>query len=1186
MKLSTTFTLAALALTTPMLCQAQDPVGSLAQVKQLAAAGKINEAAQLADRVITKFSGEGNLAKQYSYVVPFYLWEKATMYMKVGRYDEAVEAFKKLNPGQRWSSKEFLNTARASLPAEQMDYVEMYSTASIFQQGHARYKQAIGTDGKGGDLSKLDEAIKYLDEYLKLLEKGKVSKAEKKLKVESQVCFLLMQSCLLKPTPDFKKANEYLEKSMQGKGKLPDDMAIQGLESIVKVATTKPEYIDWAYKIIEGNPSSYNLGAQRSAKFAGKFLNMGIRVASLVPKFMQNNTPQGIDQGAQAARAASALFSIMPDLREVANATGALDKNIGKLKDERRPVISDSGTGESIKPEVNKKLLSQYKDFIAKGKYTEAYAIMTQANMYYQCFSSARLGRAGFQVIVDRYPDLQKEEKDPKNKDKKILKPQKDNNLYLLSQFCSACGDEAAQEKYQAMMDQSSADGSMKKSLAFGELKKLWKKAEATYKDPKASDSDKRSAYEKVIKQTDTVMEQMKDNKSIWAYACMLKLTSNFRIANYGKAIEVGNEFLKSEALNAKGEGAIKPAQVDQFTTQALYFISESYISLGKAGDLSQYENAYKQFEKYVTYLAGASFKPTTETLPDKLLKDKIAPNFYYGIANMLMDRGRQQEDTQKQDYETATKLCKIISDSWKDNPIAPRAALTAGNLQMFISRDGKLDKAVADEGKRASLALFDTARTSAFAMAEKDAKQAAKMKDVASQALFFLASYSADLKITPEETNEQQSARIQGYVDEFWSKADSEGNASALDMSDLALARACKATKDTPGAVEAFDAAVKKDEEIIAREATYAFKRNTPNSKLERYINSYVEKYTKGMATFHGKNMTLADKSEKFGNFPGLDPNDKYTGSIFRMAIITAMGDEMAAAKDPEVKKQLRTDMTKALEEMALKYRPDDLTNYNCVQVGDYLVKYVGEMSDPSSMEHELNQAIAYYSKVIERKGEYLDNARVGKAQALAYRGKGNDKQDAIALYQEVSECGDPVIMAPALYGMAENYMATGNVKQAIACAEKFLNNRQMTFKRLDMILLAGDAYLKDQNYNSALIQFMNVYNQNKGRFEYSIPACIKMMDTWAARNTPATGSRMKGDYKPSDAYQAWTTGKSFVELINRSVKAGGDKFKLTGSQMKLLSDLEAKVKAANTPQVQQEEKQRVDFANRVQQN
>ena len=105
MKFNTTLTLAALALTTPMLCQAQDPVGSLAQVKQLAAAGKIDEAAQLADKVVAKFSGEGNLAKQYCYVIPFYLWEKATMYMKAGRYDEAVNAFKKLNPGQRWSSK-------------------------------------------------------------------------------------------------------------------------------------------------------------------------------------------------------------------------------------------------------------------------------------------------------------------------------------------------------------------------------------------------------------------------------------------------------------------------------------------------------------------------------------------------------------------------------------------------------------------------------------------------------------------------------------------------------------------------------------------------------------------------------------------------------------------------------------------------------------------------------------------------------------------------------------------------------------------------------------------------------------------------------------------------------------------------------------------------------------------------
>ena len=81
--------MAALALSMPMVCQAQDPLSSLTKVKARATQGKTEDAVKLCDAVIKRYSGKGGTAQQFAYVLPFYAWEKGVCYFKGGMYDEA-----------------------------------------------------------------------------------------------------------------------------------------------------------------------------------------------------------------------------------------------------------------------------------------------------------------------------------------------------------------------------------------------------------------------------------------------------------------------------------------------------------------------------------------------------------------------------------------------------------------------------------------------------------------------------------------------------------------------------------------------------------------------------------------------------------------------------------------------------------------------------------------------------------------------------------------------------------------------------------------------------------------------------------------------------------------------------------------------------------------------------------------
>ena len=225
-KYSTVVSVMALAaVSAPYVCQAQDPAGKFKVIGQKAAAGKVDEALKLCDDMLAYFGKKSRAAQQYSFYEPFFVWKKGEILRGAKRYDEAYKVYKQLSENEAYQDDAKRKRAKERGLNNKEGY-DPYLTASIYFMGMCKYQQGVG-DAKSKlepNPAAFEEAIPALESYLAIYEKGKISKLEKALKLDGQICFMLMQSYILKPQADFKTASKYLEKGKTCKGALPDDI--------------------------------------------------------------------------------------------------------------------------------------------------------------------------------------------------------------------------------------------------------------------------------------------------------------------------------------------------------------------------------------------------------------------------------------------------------------------------------------------------------------------------------------------------------------------------------------------------------------------------------------------------------------------------------------------------------------------------------------------------------------------------------------------------------------------------------------------------------------------------------------------------------------------------------------------------------------------------------------------------
>ena len=1117
--------MAALAFSMPMVCQAQDPLSSLTKVKALVKQKKIDDAVKLCDAVIKRFSGKGATARQFAYVLPFYAWEKAVAYYQGGRYDEAYDAFKAFMEDERWKEPARLAKAKEMVPGQPEAY-EPYFTYALFQMGNCRYKQGVGEQGKdNGDKSKFEDAITCFEKYLGLVQSGKVSNMEKKLKIDGQICFILVQANILKEKPDFKRAAEYLEMSRKVKGRVPDEMAMEGLNTIVNVAISTPENVGWVYKLIESSPASYNLDPARAARNSNKFYNLGQRAY----KVMEAGLVEGNDeQAAEAARTANALFGLVTDMSSARAALAAQVKACGAYK---KPLV-DRGTGARLNGASSKKLLDSYKALGDKGMEFDGFSILSTATIA-KDIGSNRLAKGGFQVIYDRYAKLALPGKGTEGAAAEP-RPLRNTVIMQLGALCRLTGDDESGLKYEKMLEGADM-GDQTKILVFQKMTRA------------VDDKD----WQNVIPAAEEVMEHFKDDKTnkLYLTARYMLVASHYQLGAYEEVLKTGRELIASgEMVAAEGKDTLKPAEAANYDNYVYFFMVDSCARLA-AQDPTKRDEAIKIFEEYAA-------KYTTTDLKMAPLADKL----YYAAVDQHMKRANTAADDKsaEEDKKMVVKYCDHICNSWPESDLYPTAELLAA---------GTLLNHTDDAVKATSIPRLQRAADGGVKLGTKSGRS------TAANALFWLASYAGEY---PAEGVSEEAAKAQcrEYAERFWKEGDAEGDPFSLPMVSLYLTMV--------NSKEDFEKAVQLAQTIIAREANYMFKNEKADPELEKTINSYVEAYIKGMKAYNGKDLTLEEKTAHFTGFPGIDPNDKYTKAIFRMAQINSMNQELAALKeDKAAREKMEEQIQEVFRNMTNTFKPADLTNYICVQVGDYLVKYVGKFPDPSSRTEELGQAEAYYGAVIERQKDLVADAELGMANTLAYSKDAAKQKKAAELYTKVSGNPDPAVGGPALVGLTKLHLRTGNSAAAIETTAKYMRNRQNQRDRLEMMLMQGEAYTLANDPKNALLAYMNLFNQYKGKVQYSAKACLAIMDIFWKRNNPPQGDRLQKGFQNSDRWTAWNTGQLYVNLIRRS----GVEQKLTAEERDEFNKVVSAVHNYGTdPAVMKEDKANKEFQRNLQ--
>ncbi len=1108
--------LAMVAMSVPMVCHAQDPASLYKQIQQLSAAGQRAQAIELCDKVLAAYgSGKSRVSAQFAYMMPYFMWRKGTMLFAEKNYKAAYDAFEALYKADKYKDKNLIATA-ASLTGSAEGYAP-FLTSSLFQMGYCRFQEALGTPEAPGDAALYEDAIPALEEYLKLLRSGKVSETEKKQKLEGKVAFLLMQSNLLKKEPDFKKAEEYLNASGSSKEKLPDDMAMTGLTTIVNIGLKSPQYISWVSRVIGSNPGSYSLSPERAARYAPTFLNAAIKGSAISADALKKGDAE---TAAQAARASAHMFSMQPEVADVRNAIKANIAALGKFE---KPV-ADPAMGSRLLLREQKALLKSYDKLAKENTQIEAFATLTMGNNAL-AFGSNRLGKAGYQLVVDRYPRLSQTKGGQ-------AQPMLDKNLFQLSQLCRVTGDEEAAVKLEKRLESSGSDVG-RDNIKVNEMARL----------VKAGD------WENVIPAADEVMNIYKNDtgNQFYATAYFSKVASLYQLKRYEEAAEQGAAMLASGCLVPSAK--LSEKQVNTYKSQAHFFVIDSYGRMG-AKEPANYDKALEAFEL---------FKKDCPSMDLKV--NSFAANSYYSAVDILLKRqGNGDDDAKAADIAKATEYCQTIVENWPQSPLYSTAQLLRGNILINGEEESRKAEGI--------LALEDCTNAALK-------KQGGKGKGEAANALYWLTSYAPEI----EREGEDEAAlatRMKGYSDRFWNEADQAGNVYALQMATLELKRAMRG-KDAA----AFNAALQRAQEVITREANHAFSNNTVNMDMEAAINDYATAYVDGNKMHNGKELTLEEKTAHFTAFPGVVEGDKYTRAILRMALINSLNAEMvAAADDVDKRNKINQDVEKTFREMTNSFKPADLTSFICVNVGNYLVTYVSRFDNPASKAAELAQAEEYFNETISRNKEQVLPARLGRANALALTGDSGKQAEALKEYDALSKSSDRAVSGPALMGAAKLYMNMGDANNAVETASKFIADRGNTAGRLDMLMLLGKAYDKAGNQKDALLTFMNLYNQNIGNVTYSAPACEAMTEIMWKRNTPTTGDRLKGDFKQSDRWQAWNTARDYVDKLRRS----GFEEKMSRADKDLFQKVvQAAARYGADAAVQKEEKERRDFRARV---
>lgn len=170
----------------------------------------------------------------------------------------------------------------------------------------------------------------------------------------------------------------------------------------------------------------------------------------------------------------------------------------------------------------------------------------------------------------------------------------------------------------------------------------------------------------------------------------------------------------------------------------------------------------------------------------------------------------------------------------------------------------------------------------------------------------------------------------------------------------------------------------------------------------------------------------------------------------------------------------------------------------------------------------------------------------------------------------EESSSNPDRKAMEDAQYNLVKFTSARQDWPAVIAAADKYRENKTYKKNLPEVLYLQGEAYLKQNELDKALINFMNITGTYKGLVKWSAPAVLAQMDTLWKRNTMSQGAGKQ----PSDRYVAWKAGSQYVQLLDTPA----NRKKMTAEDSALVNEVKDKTaKFGSDPAVSQE---RADIA------
>lgn len=1105
--------LAMLALTVPAICQAQDPATAYAEITALKNSGQIASALKKCDQIIKFFSNKkSRVAAQFAHMLPFFYSLKAELYQTSGDLPAAFKAYEDLINNKEFRSSEMIASARRN-PGKPLDYMPLIATAE-FQLGYIRYLQATGNAKTPGKPEFFPDAIKRMETYLKYLKSPKVTALEKRQKIDGKVCFILMQAYILQPKPDFEKANFYIEESRKSRANLGDELVMSSLATIVKVATEHPEYAGWIYKVISSSPESYKLNLLRGAKFGGQYLNFGLKISDMVSKSIKAGK---FDDAAAAVKSSWSINALVPDGRAVRAVFAEQLSMIGKST---MPSIPDKTMNVSYIPAQQKKYLAYYNKLAEDNMQMQGLSLLGTTNAV-AAISSNRLAKAGYQLVLDRFPEISARGKDGK------LKSMRDGNMMQLAQYSRATGDIAAADLLEKQLEKTSLGTGSRNVLLVNKMARL------------IADQD----WASVIPAADDVMKAYATDKKSQNYSVALfcKVAAYYKLQNFAEVIKLGDILLASDAIK-------KPKFAKKYESQCMFFLLDALTKI-EIGNVENYTKSLAVANRFMKKYDSVDLKD-----------NPLSANVYFAAIDTLLKRAANSDAAgDKNDKDLALKYCKFIADNWPTHAVYPTAQLLAANILM----QG------ADEDKKPDgIRMLEACAAAALAQTDASAKS------IASNALYWLVSYGPEIAL-PKENEKSSAKRVQSYYDQYWELADHAGDSYAPMVARLELKRALDAKDE-----KAFKLASKRINEMVARESQESVKSNIYNINLEESFIDYLNIYYNGMASFD-KPLSFDQRIAFLDSIKGISPDDLTTLAIIELSKLDCEIARLAETPKNKTAElaQLKDKINREYRDMTRKYDANMLTPYLCVRLGDWLVDYVKEL--PQNREKERLQAIAYYEKVIAANSyDWNSSALVGRANALSVASDAAVRKQAIDFYKEIVKSGDSEIKPAALAGLTRLYMEMQNYESAIASAQEFLKNRGNKQGRLDTLMLIAEAYAKLNRPNDALISYMNLYNQNRNELSYSIPATVAIMEVLWGRNKPAAGDRLQKNFEPSDRWLSWRRGEEFIAWVERyDVES-----KMSSTERDIYRSLKVRVKSygADTS-VQLEEKGKLDFDRKI---